>query len=229
MVSHGARDVCVCNRVAVARQLRAQPPQVQFDVPSMIGCRDVTPAGFAEANRDERLLEAQFQITSLIRRGAEDDLIQYLYRIESPERSMQIADYLPKTTLATSVVGNLGVETQLEQGSSIGITAAGHYDQMVNAEATATASSKTASSVRYELLPRLELLAAAGTTSRGTGVYFKLKPSDAHVAGGRQGLCPGSAGAAHVARRLCARGVRGEEPPARCGAHPGQHRDVRCR
>lgn len=156
----------------------AQMPYVQFDVDSMVGCRDVTPAEFEKANPDERLMEAKFQISSLIRQGREDDLLQFLYRIESPERSVQIADYLPKTVLATNVVGNVGLETKLEKSSSLGITAAGHYDQILSGDAKATHGKKTTSSVRYELLPRLDLVAAAGTTARGTGVYFKLKPSD---------------------------------------------------
>lgn len=158
--------------------VQAQRPWVQFDVPARVGCRDVTPPEFEAANPDERLVEAKLQISSLIRDGHEDDLLQYLYRIESPERTLQIADYLPKTTLATNIVGNLGVETKLEKSSSIGITAAGHYDHVVDGDATAARSSKSTSSVRYELLPRLDLLASAGTMSRGTGVYFKLRPSD---------------------------------------------------
>ena len=157
---------------------RAQTPSVQFDVNSMVGCRDVTPWEFEQSNPDEKLMEAKFQVSSLIREGHEDGLIQYLYRFESPERSLRIADYLPKTTLATNVIGNVGMETKVEKSSSLGFTAAGNYDQVVQGDATAARSSKTTSSVRCELLPRLELLAAAGTTSRNTGVYFKLKPSD---------------------------------------------------
>lgn len=157
---------------------RAQTPSVQFDVNSMVGCRDVTPSEFEQSNPDEKLMEAKFQVSSLIREGHEDGLIQYLYRFESPERSLRIADYLPKTTLATNVIGNVGMETKVEKSSSLGFTAAGNYDQVVQGDATAARSSKTTSSVRCELLPRLELLAAAGTTSRNTGVYFKLKPSD---------------------------------------------------
>ena len=157
---------------------QAETVRVEFDVNSMVGCRDVTPREFAETNPDERLVEAKFQVSTLIRSGSENDLIQYLYRIDSPERSLKIVDYLPKTTLATNIVGDLGIETKLEKTSSIGITAAGHYDHIVNGEATAAKSSKATSSVRYKLLPRLDLLAASGTTARGTGVYYKLKPSD---------------------------------------------------
>ncbi len=156
----------------------AAPPCVQFDANSMVGCRDITPPEFASANPDERLVEAKFQISSLIGDRSDDQLIEYLYRIESTEQSLRVVDYLPKTTLATSVAGNLDVETKLEKSSSIGITAGGDYNHLLRGDATAANSSKRNSSVHYELLPRLDLLAASGTTARGTGVYFKLKPSD---------------------------------------------------
>jgi len=156
---------------------RGHSPVVDFDVSYMIGCRDVTPDEFAELHRDEKLLEAKFQVSSLLQRGSQENIIHYLYQIDSPHKTIEVVDYSPRTTLATDVVGNLGVQTSRERARSIGIAMSGSYDHLIKADASGSKNKKSTSSQRYELLPPLELLAASGTTQRGAGAYFKLKPS----------------------------------------------------
>lgn len=76
---------------------RAELPQVYFDMPFTIACRDVTPPEFAAMNPGQKLIEARFEISSLLTAGDERDLAQYFIRIENPERKLAIIDYLPKT------------------------------------------------------------------------------------------------------------------------------------
>lgn len=155
----------------------ADAADVRFDVVPVVECRDVTSAEFAAVNPHERLCEARFQVSSLIPRGDEDELVQYLYRIESPHRGFVVADYLPQTTLATDVAKNLSVEKHRETRHDLGISISGHYNNLAQGSASAGNGRIVKSSVRYELLPPLELLASSGTISRGSGVYFKLRPS----------------------------------------------------
>jgi hypothetical protein len=150
---------------------------VRFDVVPVVGCRDVTSAEFAAVNPHERLCEARFQLSSLIPRGGEDELVQYLYRIESPHRGFVVVDYLPQTTLATDVVKHLSVEKHRETHHDLGISVSGQYNKLAQGAASASNGKSIKSHVRYELLPPLELLASSGTISRGSGVYFKLRPS----------------------------------------------------
>ena len=157
----------------------AAPPKVHFDVRHMVNCRDVTPESFAAINPHTRLVEARFQVSTLIQHGTSHDLLQFLYRMRSPHHSFEVVDYEPKTTLATQVAGKVGIEQKDEKTKSLGIDVSGCFDHFAKARATggANVARKSNSSVRYELLPPLELLAASGTIQRGEGVYFKLKPS----------------------------------------------------
>jgi hypothetical protein len=155
----------------------ADAADVRFDVVPVVACRDVTSAEFAAVNPHERLWEARFQVSSLIPRGDEDELVQYLYRIDSPHHGFVVADYLPQTTLATDVAKNLSVEKLRETRHDLGISVSGHYNKLAQGSASAGTGKTIKSSVRYELLPPLELLASSGTISRGSGVYFKLRPS----------------------------------------------------
>ena len=160
-----------------ASAAQADAPRVQFDVAPAVACRDVTPPEFSEVNPDERLVEARFQISALMHLGNEDDLVEFLYVIDSPQRTMQVEDYLPKTTLSTDVVGSLGVDRRNENTLTNGVKLDGDISDYVKANVSRARTKTTGERVQYERLPPLELLSASGTMNRGAAAYFKLKPS----------------------------------------------------
>lgn len=155
----------------------AASPDVAFDVTPSVGCRDVTTAEFTEANPDERLVEAQIEVSSLIREGNEGDLLQYFYRFDSPRQTLRIVDYAPKTTLASDLAGNVVIEKKQESTRGLGGTVAAPLEWPVKLAGSGELATKTLDSTRYELVPPMTAVAASGTLDRGYGVYFKLRPS----------------------------------------------------
>jgi hypothetical protein len=155
----------------------AEVPRVYFDMPLTIACRDVTPPEFAAANPGQKLVEARFEISSLLTPGEERDLAQYFTRIESPERKLTIVDYLPKTLHESLHAGPINVQDTDERSASLGINLSGQYEFITGAGANAGLGSKNVSCVKYDLLPPLETVAASGTLLRGNAVFFKLKAS----------------------------------------------------
>jgi len=160
-----------------ARPVQAAPPEVSFDVPPSVGCRDVTTAEFAEANPDERLIEVLVEISSLIRQGKEGDLLQCFYRFDSPRPAMRIVDYTPKTTLASDVAGNLTIEKRQETSRGLGMSVVAPLNESLKLSGSGDMGKKTVDSTKYELVPPITAIAASGTLDRGSSVYFKLKPS----------------------------------------------------
>ena len=155
----------------------ADAPRVHFDVAPTVGCRDVTPPSFSQINPDERLVEARFQISALMRAGDEKDLVEFLYVIESPQRTMMVEDYLPKTTLSTDVVGSVGVDRRDEFTRSTGVQLEGDFSDYLKGDLSRAKTKTNGERVQYERLPELELLSASGTMNRSAAAYFKLKPS----------------------------------------------------
>jgi hypothetical protein len=147
----------------VAETVACQPVEVETE-------GGLSPSG-------EKLITAKFEVSSLIRLGREDDLLQFLYVIESPQRTAQVVDYAPRTQLATSVAGKVDVQRQIEQSNSLGLNATAQVSPMLSGSTSGSTGSKTSASTHYEVLPPLKLLAASGTVARGNAVYFKLKPS----------------------------------------------------
>ena len=161
---------------------------VNFDVSYLVSCREVTSAEPRTFDLQQKLVEADFQISTLIR-GDADDLVECLIRIESLGEGLQVADYHPRTTLISDVVGRIGVEKSRENSFRMGIGLTGKHDQVVDLSGNASTSRGKSDNekFKYELQPPLELVAASGTTCRGTGVYFKLRPStQSSLEGGQQ-------------------------------------------
>src|SRR5438034_11795922 len=91
----------------------AEQPRVSFDMPYAVACRDVTPGEYSASHPGYKLMEAKLEISSLLTAGQEKDLTEYFIRIESPQRTLAIADYLPKTkheALASSITKEIGSE-----------------------------------------------------------------------------------------------------------------------
>lgn len=177
-----SRLLCLSTTLLLAASTVASPAcaaalEVSFDVTPSIACRDVTPPEFAEANPDERLVEAQVEVSSLIRRGKEQALLEYFYRFDSPRRTLRISDYAPKTTLASEVAGNIAVEDKQEATRGLGVTVASPLDWPVKFGSSGELGTKNLHSTRYELVPPMSTVAASGTLDRGHSVYFKLRPS----------------------------------------------------
>lgn len=168
-------SLAVCGMWACPLPAAAVTPKVHFDMLRVVGCTDVTTEEFAAANPGERLLQAKLEISSLVVEGGEESLLQYLYRITSPERTLQVVDFRPRTTPASDYAGNVTVEKKSEATQALGLSLNGAWDHLVKANGTAETGAKDSSSVRYELVPPQGSVAASGTILRGFGVYFKLK------------------------------------------------------
>jgi hypothetical protein len=174
--------------MAVATTVAA-PPVVEFDTSETIVVEDVTTSEFAAANPREKLVEARFTISSLIRHGSDEGLVHFLYRIEGLERGMSVYDYLPKTELASSVTGKVSVEQKADDALAIGGSIGGKLEAASGSINIAKSAARHGQ-VKYELLPPKELIAAAGTINRQHGIYYKLKPSkQTSLEGAKQFVC----------------------------------------
>lgn len=167
--------------VAMPQTARADAPRVHFDVPYVVTARDITCCEFQLAYPHDKLIEVKLQISSLLQEGNEADLRQYLFSIVSPQRTMTVVDYLPKTLHESPLAGNVAIEKNHQKTASIGVSVKGQYEASPEAGFNSGVGEKKESSVRYELLPPLESVTASGTILRGSGVYFKLKATDRNL------------------------------------------------
>jgi len=150
---------------------------VDFDVSPLVACRDVTTDEFLQLHPDDRLVEARVSVSALVRSGQLGGETEFLYRLASANGLTQIVDYRPRTKTATSVVGNIAMEKKNEENASLNVTVSGIPDSFIAGTASGGGGVKSGSSERFEILPPRDLVVASGTILRGSGVFFKLRPT----------------------------------------------------
>lgn len=158
---------------------------IEFDSKLSFPCREVTPKDYAAAHQDRKVVEATIRISAnfIIE---EKEIESLVYRLVLPDH-LEIADYLPKTELASDVSGTVNVDERRGSRTSMMVSyeAGGKVGYRVpgaDAEARASAAgrgekgSEVSSGVQVKFLPPKQLIVAAGTQNRGQTLYFKLRP-----------------------------------------------------
>ncbi|HEY2894051.1 MAG TPA: hypothetical protein VGJ16_07555 [Pirellulales bacterium] len=159
--------------------LRAWGTELAFDLPDMIECRDATPPGFAEAHSGLKVVEGKFRISARVVDGKLSDVVDFLYVLTSEDRTLRLQDYLPNTTLESTVLDDqIEITDSSEKATSGGLDAHVVY-KPVTAGGTIGASSKNCESSKYKQIAPRELVLAAGTINREHGVFFRLQQSRA--------------------------------------------------
>jgi hypothetical protein len=218
-----ARPVWILNCFAwsvvgvISSPIQAQQPagpRVQFDAPYQIAVREVASPQAAASG--EKIVEARFDVSSIITAGNERDVTQFVFQLQSMQRTMQVHDYQPRSARDTSVTGSVAVSEGRENSNSTGFDLTGRYQEWTNATLHLGESSKENGSRKFDRLPPLETVVASGTIFRGTGVYFKLHTTDRQLLEGATTICvlwrvPSNWRADYVHLRCLAEGrVRGQ-------------------
>lgn len=170
-----ARSLFCVAFVLVPGLAAAEPPRVHFDLPLAIACPEVSSPEVAAAHPGQKLVEVRFEVSTLLLAGDERDLKRLMLKIESPQRTVTVVDYLPKTRHESRHAGPIGITKSDETNASLGINVAGKYELFTAAGANAGIGQKSTSCVKYDLLPPVETIAASGTLLRGAGAFFKLE------------------------------------------------------
>ncbi len=161
--------------------------KVVFDIPDKIECRDVTPEKCAAAHPNLKVIEAKFRISANFINGTEISVVDFIYLISSPEMRMQIQDYLPNTTLESTLTGDSIEVADTTESSATNSEDAHVAYRVLTLGGSKNQSTKKTESDKYKQIVPKALVLASGTTNREHGVFFKLKPSKlASLEGGKE-------------------------------------------
>jgi hypothetical protein len=178
---------CALFAVAASGQ-QPQMPRVQFDAPYTVVVREaltfqpVTQPG-------EKLVEATFDVSSIVTAGNERDVTQFIFQVQSLQRTMLVHDYQPRSARDSAVVGKVTVNEGREDSKSAGLDLTGKYQDWTTATLHLGESTKENGNRKFDRLPALDTVVASGTIFRGTGVYFKLHTTDRQLLEGATTIC----------------------------------------
>lgn len=167
---------------------KTRTPDVGFDVPQRLVCRDVTTDAFLRERPGERLVEITAPVTLLLYRGEASRVEDVVVEIDGGDAGLSVYDYAPRTELVAEHSQPIEVKrTQtLDKtlGGSLGGKIAG--DVALAPTVSGGATKTEAVTTTQSRLPPKSPLVVSGTTGRRTGVYFKLRRNSQSTLEGEQ-------------------------------------------
>ena len=153
--------------------------QIVFDLPDAIECRDATPADFQAAHPALKVVEGKLRISARVIEGTEAEVVDFLYTIANPGKTMRFEDYLPNTLLESAVAEDqIEISDATENAKATGGEVHVAY-KLFGIGLSHNQSAKKSEASRYKQIASKELVLASGTTNREHGVFFRLRPSRA--------------------------------------------------
>jgi hypothetical protein len=165
--------------LVTATPLLGAEPGTRLDMETLVAAGDVTTAESLAVDPSGRLLEARFRVTLLNSPASGREVVELVTQVESPSRTAQVVDYLPRTTMSTDVAGSMQVQRREQSSRWLDFQlhgfapwlAAGPARGSIRGSADAAALTET----RWEQLPSQEWRVASGVSNGGFGAYFKLR------------------------------------------------------
>ena len=154
---------------------------VQFDVqtiaPAVNVVSDIVPRQMPES----RLVQVKLEVSTIVPSEFQGSFEEAMLKIVTRQPSVQIADYWPRTEMYSPVITPITVAEDYDRMRQASIQGAGGYPGFGAAQGQASFHDNLRRDVQYEQRPSMQLLTAAGTIDRRSGVYFKLRSTPQSV------------------------------------------------
>lgn len=148
---------------------------VSFDVQPIVPATPVVTSSVQPQIPGSRFVQVRLDINSMVPPEFRGEVVESVVQVSTRSDWVQVADYWPKTELATPVQGSMEVAQNMDQQRESAIQGAVGYLGIGSATGHAFFQENLKLNVQYNQLPPMHLLTAAGTMDRRSGAYFKMK------------------------------------------------------
>ena len=153
--------------------VEAQEPSIEFDVPAMIGVREVLPSSFAKS----KVVEILLPISTVIDSGSRGDVDEFRFDVSWNRSVYPLFDYGPRTQTVSSVEGLLTIEESENRSSGFKAGLSGKPFELASANLSSDVGSGKSKRKSFQEVPQHDILVASGTIDRGTGAFFRFHGS----------------------------------------------------
>lgn len=160
----------------------AQESSIEFDVPAMIGVREVLPSPFANS----KIVEFLLPISTVIDSKHRGDVEEFRFDVSWNRSVYPLFDYGPRTQTFSSVEGLLTVEESENRSAGLKAGLSGKPFELASANLSSDIGGGRSKRKTFQEVPQHEVLVASGTIDRGTGAFFRFHGSKRDtIEGGR--------------------------------------------
>lgn len=158
---------------------------VRFDVPQVVEAKVLESS---EDGGGDLLITVEMTISIIVDSLSAPRIDQLVVEMTPRGGSAMVVDYAPRTELASNYSGGIEVQQTDESSRSVGVSVDAGYPPVGGGNLSAARSEKNVSSVKFNRVAPMHLIAASGTTRRGRGVYFKFRSTDQQIIEGDRTL-----------------------------------------
>ena len=164
-----AATVCV---FLASQSLLAQS-NVEFDVPAIVGAKEVAPSQFAH----EKVIEVVLPISTAIDSKQRGHIEEFRFDVSWNRNVYSMFDYSPKTKTVSPVEGLLNVEKNKSEDARFSFNLNTKPFELTAGNIASDIGSGNSIRESYQEIPQHEVLVASGSIKRGTGAFFRFHPS----------------------------------------------------
>ena len=149
---------------------------VGFDAPAMSVAEAVNPLVVNAPLTGGKLVRVKIPVSTFLSPEYLGAVAEYVVEIESPQQTMRVVDFWPKTELYSEVQGTVSVDSNYHKDSHFAFNLSGGYEPFVRGNANGEFNEKIDSRQQYQRKPPMQVLTSSGTVRRGFGVFYKFRP-----------------------------------------------------
>ncbi|GAA5510707.1 hypothetical protein [Novipirellula caenicola] len=173
--------ILLVQSAGLSKTSQASNPEISFDLPLVAAA---VPNSCDSTGA--RLVDVELKLSSMIVAPEPKRIDQWIVRCQPRDRAMQIADYAPRTEVASPIQGAIQIKTTDENAKSAGLSVDGTLSHFAVGSFGVDQSNKATESLQYDRVSAVQTVTASGTINRGRGVYFKLNWTEQQVLEGEK-------------------------------------------
>jgi hypothetical protein len=157
---------------------------VEFDVNRLVAAEPFSSGSETADTRTASSVQAKWLDTKIVSIELNFSVFQQpqfaglldevVFEIRSQRQTIQLADYFPKTSMASTTVGAIDVTEDEKTNRAAQINGHVAYPGIGGIDGNAAYDNHVSQMRVYQAKPNMELLSASGSLDRRTGAYFKL-------------------------------------------------------
>ncbi len=161
--------------------LAALSTSVQFDVQTIAPAIALNSDSASRQMPDSRLVQVRLDVSTIVPSEFQGNFEEAMIKFATRQPAVQVADYWPRTEMYSPVTTPISVAEDYDRTRQASIQGAGGYPFIGSAQGQAYFHDNLSRDVQYQQRPPMQLLSAAGTIDRRSGVYFKLRSTPQSV------------------------------------------------
>ncbi|GAB5403590.1 MAG: hypothetical protein Aurels2KO_18210 [Aureliella sp.] len=160
--------------ICLASSVVSASDPVSFDVPALAIAQRVNPDVVEHPTTGGKLFRIRLPISTFMSSQSRSRVEQYVVRVTSPQLTMRVVDFWPKTETYSQVEGAVTVKTSVEGAQQLGAKGTASYAPVGQAGVDASMKRSTRREETFQQKPPMEVLSSSGTLHRGYGAFFKF-------------------------------------------------------